>query len=102
MVIHLKGHVTPAGELEFEPPKNLPPGDVNITIEVDEAPNQESLDFTDDEIAELLTFTPRSGAEVVAAGLTGVWADKGITDPVEWVEEQRRKQREQRKWSSQS
>ncbi len=32
-VIELRGHVNERGELEFEPPAHLPPGDVRITIE---------------------------------------------------------------------
>jgi hypothetical protein len=94
VTIHLKGQVTPDGQLKFEVPRNLPPGDVDITLEI---PNLDEQ-FTEDEIKELLTFTPTSGAEVVAAGLIGGWEHKGITDPVEWVEEQRRKQKERRKW----
>lgn len=54
-------------------------------------------DFTDEEIKELLTFTPKSGKEVVDAGLTGGWEDMGITDSVAWVEEQRRKRQERRR-----
>ncbi len=99
VTIHLTGHVTDDGELIFNPPKNLPPGEVQITIEAsaeaaepqsDESPLEQ--DFTDEEIKELLTFTPKSGEEVVERGLTGGWKDMGITDPVAWVEEQRRKQ----------
>ena len=92
--LHLKGQVTLDGQLVFELPEKLPPGDVDITIEIQNADEQ----FTSAEIKELLTFTPTSGADVVAAGLVGGWEDKGITDPVAWVEEQRRKQREQRGW----
>ena len=92
--LHLKGQVTLDGQLVFELPEKLPPGDVDITIEIQNADEQ----FTPEEIKELLTFTPTSGADVVAAGLVGGWEDKGITDPVAWVEEQRRKQREQRGW----
>jgi hypothetical protein len=94
---HLKGHVTEDGELVFDAPKDLPPGEANITIQVPaETPLEQ--DFTDEEIKEFLTFTPRSGKEVVEAGLTGGWEDMGITDPVAWVEEQRRKQRERKQW----
>ena len=45
-----------------------------------------------------MTPTPKTGAEIVAAGHTGGWEDYGISDSVEWVEEQRRKRREQREW----
>jgi hypothetical protein len=92
------GRVTPSGELIFETPKDLPPGDVLITIEPLDARPSDSETFTEDELRDLLTFTPKSGAEVVAAGLTGGWEHKAISDPIEWVEEQRRKQRERRGW----
>jgi hypothetical protein len=94
VTIRLIGQITPDGQLRLDVPHNLPPGEVAITLEFpdfDEA-------FTEDELKDLLTFTPTSGAEVVAAGLVGGWEHKGITDPVAWVEDLRRKQREQRKW----
>jgi hypothetical protein len=94
VTIRLKGQITPDGQLLFDVPENLPPGDVDITIEI---PNLDEQ-FTEEEIKELLTFTPTSGAEVVAAGLLGGWEDMNITDPVAWVEELRRKQRERRQW----
>lgn len=97
VTIYLTGHVTEDGDLVFETPKNLPPGEAKITIEVPgETPLEQ--DFTDEEIKELLTFTPKSGKEVVEAGLTGGWKDMGITDSVAWTEEQRRKRRERRQW----
>ena len=55
-------------------------------------------DFTEEEIKELLTFIPTSGAEIAAMGLIGGWEHKGITDSVEWVNEQRRQRRERNKW----
>jgi len=109
VTIHLTGRVTDDGELLFDPPKNLPPGEVQITIEVPSeaaaaaeatVAADDDQDFTDEEIKELLTFTPKSGKEIVESGLAGGWEDKGITDPVAWVEEQRRKQRERRRASS--
>ncbi|MCC6802224.1 MAG: hypothetical protein IT319_05005 [Anaerolineae bacterium] len=99
VTIHLTGHVTDDGELIFDPPKDLPPGEVQITIEVPVgAPAEQN--FTDEEIRELLTFTPKSGKEIVEEGLIGGWEDKGITDSVAWVEEQRRKRRERRQRDS--
>jgi hypothetical protein len=96
--IHLTGRVTDEGELMFEAPKNLPPGEARITIEVSGETTPLEQDFTDEEIKELLTFTPKSGKEVVELGLTGGWKDMGITDSVAWVEEQRRKEEEDRRW----
>lgn len=94
VTIHLKGQVTPDGQLVFDVPDDLPPGEVNITLEI---PNTDEQ-FTEEEINELLTFKPSTGAEIVAAGLMGGWEDMNITDPVAWGEEQRRKQREQKGW----
>jgi hypothetical protein len=98
--IHLTGRVTDEGELVFDAPKNLPPGEVQITIEVSGEAAPLEQDFTDEEIKELLTFRPKSGKEIVESGLAGGWEDMGITDSVEWVEEQRRKQWERRHGSS--
>lgn len=94
VTIHLKGQIMPDGQLLFDVPENLPPGDVDITLEI---PNLDEQ-FTQAEIQDLLTFTPTSGADIVAAGLVGGWEDMNITDPVVWVEEQRRKQKERRAW----
>jgi hypothetical protein len=94
VTIHLKGQVTSDGQLLFDVPDDLPPGEVDITLEI---PNLDEK-FTEEEIERLLTFTPTSGAEIVAAGLIGGWEDMNITDPVAFVEELRRKQRERRGW----
>ncbi|MCA9909960.1 MAG: hypothetical protein KC519_14985 [Anaerolineae bacterium] len=98
ITIRLKGHVTPTGKLEFDPPAQLPPGQVDITLEIHEPTSSDQDAFTEAEIQDLLTFEPMSGADVVAAGLTGTWADLDIEDPVAWVEEQRQKQQAHRAW----
>jgi hypothetical protein len=98
VTIHLTGRVTDEGELVFDAPKNLPPGEAKITIEVPANAAPLEQDFTDEEIKEMLTFTPKSGKEIVEQGLVGGWEDMGITDSVAWVEEQRRKRRERNRW----
>ena len=97
-IIHLDGQITAAGELLLELPKDLPSGKVHVTIEMPSVDAPQVEEFTEEEIKQLLIFTPKTGAEIVAAGLTGGWQDMGITDPVVWVEEQRQKQREARQW----
>ncbi|MBN1564000.1 MAG: hypothetical protein JXA10_09175 [Anaerolineae bacterium] len=62
------------------------------------APDPDDPPFTDDEIAELLHVKPLPPTEMAALGLFGGWADMGITDGAEWVNEQKRKRRERRKW----
>ncbi|MBI5666706.1 MAG: hypothetical protein HZC41_01750 [Chloroflexi bacterium] len=98
--IRLKGIITETGELGVQLPEGLPPGEVQVTIEVrpqEEVPWEERP-WTDEEIRELTKVAPKTGAEIVAAGHIGGWEDDGITDSVAWVEEQRRKRAEQRKW----
>ncbi len=94
VLVRLKGQITPEGQLVFDLPDNLPPGEVEITLETVD----QSQAFSESEIEELLTFTPTSGAEVVAAGLVGGWEHRGISDPVAFVDELRRQQRERRSW----
>jgi hypothetical protein len=97
VMIRLRGEVTPAGQLIVELPPNVPAGDVEVFIQpVDTAANEQS--FTPEEIAELLVFTPSSGAQAIADGLTGTWEDLDIDDPVTWVEAVRRKQKERNQW----
>ncbi|MBL8153821.1 MAG: hypothetical protein JNM70_06520 [Anaerolineae bacterium] len=43
----------------------------------------ESSLLTDEELDRLLQVEPLSGTEIVASGLTGTWADLGITDGAE-------------------
>lgn len=63
-----------------------------------EAPSEEVAPWTDEEIAAMIDIQPMTGAEIVAAGLTGGWADMGIEDGAAWVNEQKRKRRENRRW----
>jgi hypothetical protein len=39
-----------------------------------------------------------TGAEIVAAGLTGGWSDIGVKDGQQWVDEQRKKRKDRRAW----
>ena len=91
--IQVNGRITEEGELEIKLPEGLPPGEARITIEI--SPGEA---WTRDELERAVRIEPMSGSEMVKAGLTGGWEDQGITDSVEWVEEQRRKRREQRAW----
>ncbi len=98
--IQLQGRITEAGKLEVELPDDLPPGDVQVTIEV---PTSEELPWeerpwTDEEIEAMSHIEPKTGAEIVAAGHVGGWEDYGITDTVEWIEEQRRKRQANSQW----
>lgn len=54
--------------------------------------------YTDEEIEQMMKVEPMTGAEIVAAGLTGGWADMGISDGAEWVNEQKRKRQEKNRW----
>jgi len=90
--IHLDGTITEQGQLEVELPAGLPAGKARVTIEVSPA------DWTAEELAEALKVQPLTGAEMIAAGLTGGWKDEVHESGAEWVERQRRERREQRRW----
>ena len=54
--------------------------------------------WSDDELDDLLTVEPLTGAEIVAQGLTGTWNELDIDNGAEWVNVQRRKRQARRKW----
>ncbi|MBX2997724.1 MAG: hypothetical protein KF893_04375 [Caldilineaceae bacterium] len=51
-----------------------------------------------DEVADLMTVQPLSPVEIVKQGLLGSWSDLGISDGSEWVEQQKHRRKEARKW----
>jgi hypothetical protein len=89
--IRLSGRVTENGELQFEIPQGLPPGDARITIEIGSP-----ADWSPDELERALSVEPMTGAEIVAAGLLGGWADQKIDSGSDWVERRRAERRERR------
>lgn len=91
--IQLDGRITEAGELELDLPEGLPSGNARVTIEISP---REAWDL--EELTEALRVEPMTGSEIAKAGLLGGWEDQGITDANEWVEEQRRKRRDQQPW----
>ncbi|HVU12985.1 MAG TPA: hypothetical protein VHD90_17020 [Phototrophicaceae bacterium] len=91
--LRLTGQITEDGQLEVNLPAGLPVGEVEVVIELPVPA------WTDEEIHEFARPEPMTGAEIVAAGLTGGWKDEDILDGAAWVEAQRRKHKEQRGWS---
>lgn len=71
---------------------------VIIRLRAQQAPPEDNSPWTDEELTQLMTIEPLSGAEIIEQGLAGGWADLDITEGAEWVEEQRRKKRERKKW----
>jgi hypothetical protein len=95
-VLELRGRINASGHLEVDLPEGLPPGEVRIRIEL--AEGEDVAPLTDAELDELMRPQPMTGAELVAAGLTGGWQELGIEDGAAWVEEVRRKRKERRVW----
>lgn len=96
----VKGYIKD-GQVQIDLPENVTDGEIEVRVPVEtesEALSQETLSLTDDELDALMKPNPKTGAEIIALGHTGGWKDKGITDSVEWVLEQRRKRREKRGW----
>lgn len=103
VAVKLTGYITESGKLEVQLPAGLPPGEVQVTIEVQpqsEVPWEERP-WTDEEIRELTRIEPKTGAEIAAeieAGLiSDSWTDIKISG-AEWVEEQRRKRQAHNQW----
>ena len=97
--IHLTGRITATGELEAKLPEGLPPGEVEISIELPDSELPWDLrPWTKEELDDMMKFEPATGAEIVASDSFGAWADEGITDSVAWVEEVRRKEQERHNW----
>jgi len=54
--------------------------------------------YTPEEVAAMMRPQKLTPGEMETQGLIGGWADMGITDGAEWVNEQKRKRRERNKW----
>jgi hypothetical protein len=91
--LELRGRITDKGTLEVQLPEGLPAGEVTVRIDVP-PDDWEHRPWTDEEIREMLTPKPKTGQEI-AAMLEQMepieLVDPEITDPVEWVKAQRRK-----------
>ncbi|GEM_PF-1716285 len=72
--------------------------DVRTDLEGETVPDTDDAPLTLEEIHALLSAGPKTGAEIVASGVVGAWKDMGITDGTEWVNEQKHKRTEHRKW----
>lgn len=99
VTLRVKVDITEDREVRIKLPDDFPVGEAEITVAAEpdheEAMPGDEPPLTDEEIDDLLRRKPgMTGAEIVAAGLTGIWKHKGIEDSVAWVEEQRRKRRD--------
>ncbi|RMF81308.1 MAG: hypothetical protein D6737_05435 [Chloroflexi bacterium] len=86
VTITLKGRITDDGRLEVELPAGLPPGDVDVVLQMIDDMNEND---------NLFVFEGKPLGELE----TGGWEDLDIEDSTKWVDEQRRKEQERRgKW----
>lgn len=104
VMIHLQGRITEAGELDVQLPDGLPAGEVQVTIEVSSPEDfpWELRPWTEEELTEMVKVEPKTGAEIAAeirAGLIGEGWSHITVSGAEWVEEFRRKQQENSRWS---
>ena len=97
-MIRLKGFITEDGQLQVDLPEGLPPGEVEITLDLSTM-DWESRPWTKVEIDELMQPDLKTGSEIVA--MLQVMGGEGwdhIQDGAAWVEQQRRQQREASQW----
>ncbi len=92
--LQIKVEVTEDREVTIKLPDDFPLGNAKVTIALE---FETDTPLTDAEIDEFLRRKPgKTGAEIAQNPAIGSWAHKGISDSVEWVEDQRRKRREKR------
>jgi hypothetical protein len=100
--VTIKAQIKDGKLVNPELPENVVDGEVELQVpvatEVQAAQTVDDAPLTDDEIDALMRPHPKSGAEIAQNPAIGSWANKGITDSVEWVQEQRRKRRGKRGW----
>jgi hypothetical protein len=105
--LKLRGRITELGKLEVDLPETgLKVGDelkviVEIPEKVDEEIPWEERPWTKEELRELMTPDPKTGAEIVAMIKSGEldtseWVAMNITDSVEWIEQMREQERKNR------
>lgn len=85
ITLRLPAEYTEDGEIRVRLPHGIPEGDVEIIVE-----------FPHDVEHLGVVTEPLTGADIVAAGLTGGWADVPIADGQTWVENLRQQHREHR------
>ncbi len=97
--IAVKGYIKD-GELHVELPNNVIDGEIEVKIPVvdDLDDSTYAPPLTDEEIDALMKPNPKTGAEIAKNPAIGSWANKGITNSVEWVAEQRHKRRDKTGW----
>lgn len=96
--IRLKIYVPETREVEIKLPEDFPVGETEVVIEVpgkDETPWEESP-WTKEELDEMLNFKGQTLGEILDSGLVGSGADWDIGDSEEWVQQQRRKEEQER------
>ena len=102
-LIQLTGKINSQGQLELDLPEGLPTGEVQVTLEISNTKNEvpwEERPWTDEELEALLKVEPKTNQEIVdwlmKEATTG-WEHIQVTSE-QWVDEQRRKDRERSKW----
>jgi hypothetical protein len=96
-MIRVTGHITKDGKLEVELPAGLPPGEVEVMVQVathkQAVVEYDDTPFTLEEIAELLIPRPVPTKDII----TGGWEDVDLGDSAEWVEKIRQQEENNRR-----
>ena len=76
LTLHLKGQVTSDGQLLFQLPEKLPPGDVDITIEIPDA-NEQFVSFVQRCPPDIIVLVPTRWHDNEMYGLR-IFQDSGL------------------------
>jgi hypothetical protein len=61
-------------------------------------PTASDTAWTQEEIEAVINPQPKTGAEIIAAGLTGTWQHLSEQDTVEWLNARKSERRQRRQW----
>ncbi len=95
-LITFKIRIKADGKPEVDLPEDLPVGEYTATLQVNAGNLEDNSPLSSEEIAGYLQFEGKTGQEIVEMGLLGGWEDMGIEDSVVWIQEQRRKRKQER------
>lgn len=96
--LRLTGHINTDGKLQVDLPPDVPPGEVEVIINMPEPARANPPSWTNEEIQQAVQVDPKTGSEIARMLAEMEPGYKHITDSATWVEEQRRSQRTASQW----
>jgi hypothetical protein len=87
--LRLTGHINTDGKLQVDLPPDVPPGEVEVIINMPEPARANPPLWTDEEIQQVMQVDPKTGSEIARMLDEMEPGFEHITDSAAWIEEQR-------------